>query len=331
MPDNHEDLQARDEAASESLQIGAFSGYNRRPVGDRSGMTALVYGENGDDADMISALSLTKFLEADVYVKVHLIKDSNGQLMKRAGAFPLIAAFRAKVQRPKGQRDGMVAHLFAANGHDADQVNSMGLSKYLDAFVFVEILKPEAAPAVESHQPARDEAITPALSAELDEAATHLTPAERKAIDKKTKAFKEANKLLKMSGFLRNPQVWAHVGSEAEHAEWISQAPCCASGDSPCPHQAKAFKLPLPGHQRYMRVPLCDAHAAEAESGVIKGGLAFLRLRQDVLTQEWAWERLKAIVGTAEHVGEPDPQKVFGWAVDHQLSALVPANYLSKF
>jgi hypothetical protein len=330
MSDTHQDLQAQDEANAENLQIGGFSGFLRRPLGDRSGMTAQMYGENGPDADMISALALTKFLEADVYVKVYLIKSAEGQLMKSGGAFPLVAAFKAKVQRPKGLRDGMIANLFAPNGADADQVNGLGLSKYLDAFVFVEILKPDAAPAGEAPI-AKDEAITPALSAELDEAASHLTPPERKALEKKTKLFKEANRLLKISGFFRQPAVWSKLGSELDHAAWMDGAPCCAAGDSPCPNKAHAFKIPAPGHQHYQAIPLCAEHALQAESGTLKGGLAFMRLRQDVLTQEWAIERLKTLVGTPKGVDEPDPQKVFSWAVDNGLNTSVPGAYLAKF
>lgn len=312
------------------LQIGAFSGYNRRPLPDRSGMTAQFYGENGDDADMISALSLTKFLEADVYVKIHLIKDSLGQIMKSNGAFPMVAAFKAKVQRPKGLKEGMVANLFAANGEDSDQVNTLGLSKYLDAFVFVEILKPEAAPL--KSQPAADlPAILPEMSAELESLAQHLTPYERRALQKKTKAFSEANRSLKISGFLRQPALWPQLGSEIDYQSWVETCPCCAPGDSPCPKKSTAFKIPMESHMRYALIPLCAEHAEQANLGSMPGGIAFLRMRRDVLIQEWAWERLKEKVGTPAKLDEPDPQKIFSWAHQHGLSQNIPANYLNKF
>lgn len=313
--------------AEESLQIGAFSGYNRRPMPDRSGMMAQIYGENGPDADVISALSLTKFQDADVYVRVHLIKDSHGQIMKANGAFPTIASFRGKIQRPKPLRDGMVAHIFAPNGVDADQVNAMGLSKYLDAFVFVEILKPEAAPS-ESVDPSANDASLPEQSAELDELAGHLTPFERKALQKRSRAYAESNRLLKMSGFLRNAAVWAKLGTELDYQEWISKAPCCASGDAPCRRHAEPFKIPLEG--RYMLVPFCSEHAQEARAGDLPGGSAFLRLRREMLIQEWAWEHLKKAVGVPIGMEEPDPHRVAIWARDNGLGASLPANYLDK-
>lgn len=314
----------------DTLQIGAFSGYNRRPLPDRTGLTAQIYGENGNDADTISALSLTKFLEADVFVKVHLIKDAQGQIMKTNGAFPLIAGFHAKVQRPKGLRDGMIANLFAPNGRDADQVNSLGLSKFMDAFVFVEILKPEAAPQPDQPRPA-DENILPELSSELEELSQHLTPFERKAIAKKSKAFQEANRLLKISGFLRQPSVWPVLGSELDMQQWIDEAPCCAAGDSPCLNPSKSFKIPAESYMKYTLIPLCEHHASSANNGQLQGGLAFMKMRRDVLIQEWAWERLKFIVGTPKGIDEPDPQKVFAWASEKGLTQHIPANYLNKF
>lgn len=313
-----------------SLQIGAFSGYNRRPLPDRTGLTAQFYGENGDDADMISALSLTKFLDADVFVKVHLIKDSHGQIMKTAGAFPMISSFQAKIQRPKGLRDGMVANLFAPNGANADQVNVLGLSKFLDSLVFVEILKPEAAPLTPTTPKPNLDSL-PETSSELDELAQHLTPFERRALQKKGKAFAEANRLLKIAGFLRTPAVWPRLGSELDYQAWVDTIPCCAPGDTPCNNHATAFKIPAETHMHYMLIPFCEMHAKIAEEGVMPGGIAFFRMRRDILIQEWAWQRIKETVGATPGLDEPDPQKIFSWAHQNGLTQNIPANYLNKF
>lgn len=319
----------------ETIQIGAFSGYNRRPQPANSGLTANFYGENGTDSDSISALSLTKYQEIEVYISVFLIKDGNGRIMKDAGTgnYPRICAFLGKIQRPKPQRDGMLAQFFASNGPDADQVNELGLSKYLDAFVYVEILRPEAAKndPLRAPAPAVSFAPSPGPTSELDELATHLTPVERKALAKKTKAFQEANRLLSMSGFLKVPAVWTALGSEAEYQAWLSAVPCCAPGEKPCIHAARAFKLPVETHVKYGYLPLCESHAKEAEQGAMPGGLAFLRMRSAVFVQEWAWEELKKAVGTPTGFDEPDPQKVMSWAVDHKLSQHIPPNYLNRF
>ena len=58
-------------------QLGVFSGYIRRPIPNQSGMIAQIFGENGDDADTILALSLSKYQDVQVYVNIYLIKDSN--------------------------------------------------------------------------------------------------------------------------------------------------------------------------------------------------------------------------------------------------------------
>lgn len=314
--------------SSDERQIGAFSGYNRRPLPTLTGMTAQFYGENGDDADMISALSLTKFLDAEVHADIYLIKDSNGRVMKDpvSGSYPKIASFPAKIQRPKPQRDGMIAQFFAFNGDASDQVNQLGLTKYLDAFVYVDILRSQPA-----HAEASLPASSPGKEKEMDELSSQLTPAERKTLSKKQKAFHEANRLLKLSGFLSQPAVWSALGSEADFEAWIAKIPCCAPGDAPCKSHGAPFKIPAESHQRYLWIPLCKEHASIAESGALPGGLPFMKMRQKVLIQDWAWELLKEAVGMHPEIDEPDPQLVMGWALEHKLTPYIPPNYLSKF
>lgn len=318
----------RESNPEETLQIGAFSGYNRRPLPTASGLTAQFYGENGEDADTISALNLTKFLDADAVVNVYLIKNSVGQVMKEGGNYPKIASFVSKIQRPKPLRDGLIAQFFSLNGEDADAINDLGKTRYLDAFVYVEILKPQAVAA-----PARAAGAValPAPSAELDALAQQLTPAERKELAKRSKAFAGANSLLKLSGFLNQEAVWAVLGNELEYKRWLEPIPCCASGESPCKNESAPFKIPAENHVRYSWIPLCAAHSEQAMAGALPGGISFMRLRRQVLIQQWAWERLKAALGTDPSVDEPDPVKVMNWANENKLSQYVPANYLNKF
>lgn len=316
------------DAQEESLQIGAFSGYNRRPLPANSGLTAQFYGENGEDADTISALNLTKFLEADALINVYLIKDALGRVMKEEGQYPKIASFVSKIQRPKPLRDGLIAQFFSLNGDDADAINDLGKTRYLDAFVYVEILKPQAA----AGSPSRASGVAlPAPSAELDALARQLTPSERKELAKRSKAFAGANSLLKLSGFLNQEAVWAVLGNEFDYKRWLEPIPCCASGESPCPHRAEPFKIPAESHVRYSWIPLCAQHAEQASAGLLPGGVAFMRLRRQVLIQQWAWDKLKAAVGTDPSVEEPDPVKIMNWANEHKLSQYVPGNYLNKF
>ena len=119
--------------------IGAFSGYVRRPHPTVAGMIAQFFGEDGEDADTISALSLTKYQDAQVYIQVYLIKDALGKVIKKDNNYVNIANFLGVVRRPKPVRGGMVAEFFAPNGEDADSVNNLGKSIYQDCFVYVEV------------------------------------------------------------------------------------------------------------------------------------------------------------------------------------------------
>lgn len=330
MSDQHyANATATDSKAEETntLQIGAFSGYNRRPIPTTSGLTSQFYGENGDDADLMSALNLTKFLDAEAYVNVYLIKNALGQVMKENGQYPKVAAFSCKIQRPKPLRDGLMAQFFALNGEDADAINELGKTKYLDAFVYVEILKPEARPNAPGQQ---GPIMIPAPSNDLDALAHQLTPAERKEVAKRNKAFSAANDALRMSGFLTQPTVWSVLGNEFNYESWLIKVPCCASGESSCTEHSGVFKLPVESHERYSFVSLCDKHAEQARNSLLPGGLPFLRLRQRVLIQQWAWERICELLHV-EKGQQPDPVKLLHWAKENKVSQFVPPNYLNKF
>ena len=309
------------QAEPENGQIGSFSGYNRRPIPTQSGMTAQFYGENGEDADMISALSLTKFQETDVNVNVYLVKDANGVLMKSVdGSYPHIAHFTCKVQRPKPQRDGMVAQFFASNGDESDQVNSLGLSKYLDAFVYVEILSTKA------------RSVAPTRIADIDETAKQLTPAERRTNERRSKIYTEAHKHLQMSGFFNQPQVWLALASPFDFENWVLETPCCAPADVQCPHPSTAFHLPgeMGVYQKFAVVPLCAEHAAQALNGTLPGGAALLKMRRQVLIQQWALGILTEKIGIDPAYNQLDPQSVMAWAFENKLTQYVPPNYLAK-
>ena len=312
-------------------QIGSFCAYVRRPNPAISGLTAQFYGENGDDADMITALSLTKFQDNNALVNVYFIKDSNGALQKDplTGAYPLVCSFVGKVQRSKPTRDGMLAQFFAANGDDADQANQLGLTRYQDAFVYVEILS--CAPQADSLRSAPADASL-RLSAELDQSAKTLTPAERKAAEKRAKIQREAHKLLQLSGFFLQPQVWAVLGSHFDFENWIAASPCCAPGQSPCANPAQAFALPadLAAHTKYVHVPLCAEHQAQALAGALPGGAALLKMRRQALVGQWAIEQLAKTVGLDPATSELDPQKVMAWAFENKLSSIVPPNYVAR-
>jgi len=69
--------------------VGGFEGEIRRPVPRQSGMIAQVLGEDGEQADVITALGLTKFYDKQALITVRLIKSFEGadQARKRKGPY----------------------------------------------------------------------------------------------------------------------------------------------------------------------------------------------------------------------------------------------------
>lgn len=65
--------------AAAGEEMGGFQAYVRRPQPRMSGMIACFYGENGDAADAITALSLTKFQGVSVRVVVRLVQHADGR------------------------------------------------------------------------------------------------------------------------------------------------------------------------------------------------------------------------------------------------------------
>lgn len=310
--------------------LGGFAGYVRRPLGDKNGLTAQIYGENGSDADTISALSLTKFLEASFYIKIFQIKNSVGAIMKKQNSYPLIAEFEAQIQRPKPQRDGMIALFFATNGENSDAVNSLGLTKYLDSLVFVEIwplsAKPKLQPSpnlIVSSQPLEE------TQSNLDSFLTVLTPSERKIVEKKRKVYASANLLLKSQNFLNISAVWSKLGTPSDYQSWLHNMPCCALPSDGCTHVSAPFRVPGENGP-YQYVPFCQHHVQALSDQTLDGGLGLVRLRHRQIIQLWAWDALKKIVPPEPHQTDPTPAEVMTWAFENNLQQYIPPNYLSK-
>lgn len=68
--------------------MGAFRAYVRRPHPLMSGMIARFFGENGDAADAITALSLSRFQDQTVRVVVRLVQLPDGREVKKKPSGP---------------------------------------------------------------------------------------------------------------------------------------------------------------------------------------------------------------------------------------------------
>jgi hypothetical protein len=60
-------------------EIGGFQAYVRRPKPLQSGMVAMFYAENGEQADSVTAMSLSRYVETQVAVNILLLQDADGK------------------------------------------------------------------------------------------------------------------------------------------------------------------------------------------------------------------------------------------------------------
>ena len=84
--------------------MGSFEGDMRRPLPRLEGFVVCVYGENGPDADLITSLGLSKFLDMSVEVVITQLKTPEGATVvkpepKRAASKP------APEKPPKSTRE----------------------------------------------------------------------------------------------------------------------------------------------------------------------------------------------------------------------------------
>lgn len=303
--------------------IGGFSGYLRRPKSTSAGLQAMIFGENGQDADFIAVLHLSHYQDLPVKVSVWMIKDKDGRLMSVNGKFPLLAEFVASVRRPAASTAGQTAQFFGKNGPNADAINVLNKSEFLDAFVYVEM-------QLADEEKEAKEIATPDPSQDLrQEAATRLVPAEAKELKKQQRRAEEATRILQVSGFFRDLGLWTSLGTETDYQAWLETQACCHPGQQPCDHRpVVAFPIPGAAAKRYNFVGLCAEHAAHWEAGDsgVNNPIAFLQSRQVALTQAWARDALRRAIDVPEGY-ELVPQKVHAWAMDKRIT--LPPAYLT--
>jgi len=306
--------------------LGSFLGYLRRAKSSKHGLTAQFFGENGQDADFITTLHLTRFLDATVKVTVWIIKDKNGKLIYRDGQDnPPITSFIGKIQRPLSSNSGQTAQLFGENGPNADSVNILNESKYLDALVLIELQKAEPGMIA-------SEIDTQAPSEEIEQGKKRLTGEEQQQLKKQQKKAQDALQALRQHRFFNQDAVLRLLGSEKEYITWLSSQSCCHPGESPCEKgPVQAFELV--GQRRiYSFVPLCVDHTEQWNRGEYPETLgepsSFLKSRQVFFTQQWAQEKLRQELHVPAGYN-PTPASIYSWAVSKKLTTLLPHSFMS--
>lgn len=304
--------------------IGSFAGYLRRAKAFSAGLTAQIFGENGPDADMITSLHLTKFLDAHVKVTVWMIKDGAGKPMGRDGTYPKITEFVGIIKRPLASNSGQVAQFFGGNGANADAINVLNQSCYQDALVHIEM----------HHADVGQTASDVETSGEPDDgilrSAGKMTPVERDGHRKTQKKAAEAIEILRLSGFFRHENVLGALGRDDEHGSWMSSQLCCHPGQSACDGGAVSGFL-IPGGRRYRRIPLCQTHLEQWLDGTAStpdgsSPLAFAESQSITYTQRWAMDALNRALGVAD--GRiPTPGTIYAWAADKKVHTMIPSTF----
>lgn len=308
--------------------IGSFLGFLRRAKATKHGLTAQIFGENGNDADFITALHLTRYLDAPVKVSVWMVKDKNGKLSDDKGQkHPLITQFIGRIRRPVASDMGQTAQFFGENGPNSDAVNKLNESRYLDALVLVELQKAMpglAAADIQTNEP----------SDELERGKERLTSEEESRLKKHQKRADQALTALRQHGFFANETVLRKLGTQEDYKEWLTSQTCChpQPGAGVC---GQGPVLPMdvvnPRMRAYNQVPLCTEHReqwlseAPPEIGV-QGGQAFLASQTRIHVQRWAQEALRKKLNVPAGF-LPSPSLIFGWAAENEVRGMLPSGF----
>lgn len=303
--------------------LGSFVGYLRRPKSSSSGLTALFFGENGEDADVIAALHLTKFLDQAVKVTVWMMKDKDGRLMKKNDKWPKLSEFVGLIKRPIPSPNGQVAQFFSENGANADAASLLNQTSYLDALVYVEM-------HVAKNGMTALDVLTEVPIEEIEDSSSRMTSSEVKQYNAELKNNEEALKVLRQSGFFRQSAVLNALGTPLDFKDWLSSQPCSLSSEA-CDCNA-GVSIIYNNIAKFSGVPLCNNHLNDFDNGVIQipGGKqvsSWVKSQCNLIQGRWVNYRLykKLGVKNGEH---PTPGAIYSWAVENGLKSLVPTGFL---
>lgn len=306
-------------------QLGVFTGYLRRPSTTQTGMTAQFFGPNGQEADMIATLALSKFQDIEVFVSVYLIKDSNGQLMKNNGKYPVITSFLAYIRRPTNSKHnseaGMLANFYAPNGPGADAMTPLCMSDLVDSLVFVDI---RGSLALKDKEVIDEENID-----FIDENYSNvITSHEMKLIKKNEKKFKKMNEIILTGEFLTRQDVVSSLSKSPEDfKEWLTDHHACvAPMERPCLNDSDVVEVDFV-FKPHNYLPCCQEHKALfSDLTHIENHKRFYEMKHRLLLREWAWSIMVERFSLDGH-SEPDPARIISWAESKNLSKYLPEKY----
>lgn len=312
--------------------IGSFAGYVRRPTPKgHSGYVANFFGDNGKDADTITVLSLTRFQNMEVYIRVYWIKNAVGEDMRSKNLldnqddrYPLITEFTAYNNRPIPHRDGMLAQLFAHNGEDADAVNLLGHSKYVDSLVYVDMFS--------EHIPSDNLNIYDS-DAQQDIVANHawkLAEAEKREYERMAKKYLKANVILHESKFLHEHALHEKINEVYPYIDFLKTQKCAVCGGQ------SAAGVRLRKNDDLSFVPVCEEHRKPLLEAVrnddystLPCNVFHLEMREIRLKERWAWQFFIETCSLTGHE-EPDSVKIMDWVNSKGIKGLLPTKFIKQ-
>ena len=293
--------------------IGAFSGYIVRPIPNQNGMIAQVFGENGEDADMILALSLSKFQDIPVHVDIYYVKNSVGQIMKNNDLYPLIASFDGFIRRSLPKKEGMIAQFFSPNGKDADAVSILSKTEYQDSLVFVDIKNTTTAekPSIENK------------TIEIDQNyADKITIEQKKELLKKEKQWAKEWEKIKSSEFFFNEILISNVGTPEEYKEWLFQnKPCVSIQNEKCLETCNPHEVNF-GYHSYNFISACEKHLTAILLNNNENSL-YYDMKYRIIIKEWVWSKIKTKFYN-KHISVPDFEKATEWFKKLNIDKHIP-------
>lgn len=302
-------------------QMGVFSGYIRRPIPNQNGMIAQIFGENGDDADTILALSLSKYQDVQVFVNIHLVKDPNGRIMKQGDEYPLISSFVGFVRRSMPKKDGMIAQFFSPNGEHADSVSLLSKSEYLDCLVYVDV---RGSLASQNPDKVKEENM-----AQIEQNyADKVTKQQKIEIGKKEKQFIKMNEQIHFSEFLYKVEVLSALGNGLEFKQWLEETQTCTyDGEKNCMNPCSSVVTIPELFKPFNYLPACELHSHEMlNSEHFEAHRNYYEMKHRFLTKQWAFGIMKAKF-SFDGKSEPDPAKVIDWAASKNIKKYLPSKY----
>lgn len=307
-------------------KLAEFVAYLYKPKPRKGGFVAQFFGENGPHADTIVGLHLTRFQDIYVKVSVWVLKDKNGAVQIRNSSQPAVTEFIAKLERPSPSKDGQTALFFGKDGEDADAINVLNRSEFLDSFVFVKV-------QFAAEMSTIDDIETEVPKGIMEK--THLMTKEEKVeFEKKQKFYKDCSFILRNSGFFRNKEVMKNLIEVNDMLKYIVSKPCCCKGiGKECETGDKSI-IPYPygGTSEYSYIPLCKTHHNMIENNMeigIQGLTNDFNSWSDHYRNQISESKLKQVLKLNPDEEIP-PARLKIWAIKNNLYNLLPNKYLQS-